>query len=199
MVTSIAAIAVLVTVTIVGFTVLKPTSSDGDNVTARERLANASTAESNSDFKVVCGRGSVSNAAAYRKPYKIVVFNRGSRADDWSEFTLDYKAKYRADPGDTSSINVVACMSMMTGSEVKSRSCDYDSSRGPVTIDHYAVEYDVELREAKTGESIKKLGTVSGRTDGCPVVTTIDPNSPKVYGSPDIGALEAKLADFVAE
>jgi len=199
-VASVAAIGVLIALVVVGHTILKSKTSDGgDSVTAEERRANAVTAETNSDFKVVCERGSVSNAAAYRKPYKIVVFKRGSRADDWSEFTLDYKAKYRADAGDTASINVVACMSMKAGSEVKSRSCEYDSGGGQVTVDHYAVEYDVELREANTGASIKNLGTVSGPANDCPVVALFDRDTRKFYGSPDIGALEAKLADFVAE
>jgi hypothetical protein len=174
--------------------------SGGGVVSESERMANTKTAKFVADFEVVCGRGSVSNAADFRKPYRIAAFFEGSRPDSWSQVTLDRKATYAADENALSSINVVACLSRKSGTEVKSGTCQFEGNGKDdnVDVDHYAVQYEVELREAKTGKTIENLGTVSGPADHCPFLAFFDRNHPKVYGDPDAGALEEKLENFAA-
>jgi hypothetical protein len=175
----------------------KDTASDGE-VGNRDRAANAETADYILDFDVVCGDGSVSNAATYREPYRVVAFNEGPTDDDWHQLTLDHRASYYADTDAMSSINVVACLSRKPGSEVKSGTCEVETAGKRVEMDHYAVEYDVELREALTGRSIERLGTVSGPATRCPFIAFFDRDSQRIYGDPDAEELDAKLAEFVA-
>lgn len=173
------------------------TKSDGGVTTADQRVANSETAEYVSDFSVVCEKGSVSNAADYGKPYRIAAFHTGNQDDDWDEITLDHRASYWADRHALSSINVVACLTRKTGSEVKSGTCVYQSAGKDVSVDHYAVEYEIELHQAKTGDAIESLGTVRGPANFCPFIASFDRGSPKIYAAPDDAALEAKLEKFV--
>jgi hypothetical protein len=174
------------------------TASDGGAVSQGERATNAETADYIDDFDVVCGDGSVSNAATYGEPYRIVAFHQGPTADNWHQMTLDDRTPYYADRHALSSINVVACLSHKTGSEVKTGTCEIETAGKKVEMDHYAVEYDVDLREAQTGQSVENLGTVSGPATRCPFIAFFDRDSQKIYGDPDTEELEAKLAKFAA-
>ncbi|ORA36272.1 hypothetical protein BST13_12030 [Mycobacterium aquaticum] len=164
-----------------------------------QRAANAKTAKYESDFETVCGNGSVSNAAAYAKPYKIIAFSQGDRPDSWDSVTLTAPVGYRSSADSLSSINAVACLSRKAGTEVKSMTCEFDSGGDTVKADYYAVEYDIDLYEAKTGKSITSLGSVKGPATSCPFLATFSKSSPKVYASPDDAAVDAKLAEFAAK
>jgi hypothetical protein len=164
-----------------------------------QRAANAKTATYESDFETVCGNGSVSNAAAYAKPYKIIAFSQGDRPDSWDSVTLTDAVGYRSTSDSLSSINAVACLSRKADTEVKSKTCEFDSGGDTVKADYYAVEYDIDLYEAKTGKSITSLGSVNGPATSCPFLATFSKSSPKVYASPDDAAVDAKLAEFAAK
>jgi hypothetical protein len=195
----IAAVAVLGVLfgAVFGAKILRSGSGAGV-VSESERMANAKTATFVADFDVVCGKGSVSNAAEFHKPYRIAAFFEGVRPDDWSQLSLDSKATYAAHEGALSSINVVACLSRKPGTEVKSGSCQFESGGDDVDVDRYAVQYEVELREAKTGKTIGNLGAVNGPADHCPFLAFFDRNHPKIFSDPDAAALEAKLGKFAA-
>ncbi|WP_232073692.1 hypothetical protein [Mycobacterium stomatepiae] len=195
---AVAAIVVLVPVAVVGFFVIKDIASDGRGETRK--------AASPTDFDVVCDGGSISNAATYGKPYKVVAFApydepnpmREMTNTHWTGVTLDSRADYSVSPNDFHSVNVVACLTRKSGTEVKSRTCDLKTDSGEhVAVDYYAVQYDIELREARTGKHIEQLGVVDGPAVGCPFLVWVNNRDPKVYADPDHAAVDAKLAEFV--
>lgn len=197
---AVAAVVVLIPVALVGFYVVRDIARDG--LDGRGGVQKATSVTS---FNVVCDRGSISNAAAYGKPYKILAFAANDEPDPmnqmlnihWSDVALDSRADYRVNPADFQSANVVACLTRKPGTEVKSRTCDLKTDSGErVAVDYYAVQYDVELREARTGKRIAHLGTVDGPVTGCPFLVWVNKREPKVYASPDTAALDAELADF---
>jgi hypothetical protein len=197
---ALAAMVVLVPVALVGFFVIQGMVHDGLDGRRAAKDATALT-----DFDVVCDGGSISNAAAYGKPYKIAAFAHNDEpdpmnqlvSDHWREVELDSRADYRASPDDFRSANVVACLTRKPGSEAKARTCDLQTNNGEhVDVDYYAVQYEIELREAKTGKRIERLGTVNGPADSCPFMVWIDKRDRKAYAEPDSAAVNAKLAEF---
>ncbi|MGD1171661.1 hypothetical protein [Mycobacterium seoulense] len=194
---TLAAVVVLVPVALVGFFVIQDMARDGRGESKK--------ATSLSDFDVVCDRGSISNAATYGKPYKISAFAPYDEPDPmreltsvhWSEVALDSRADYRMSPDDFQSVNVVACLTRKPGTEVRSRTCDFKTDAGEhVAVDYYAVQYDIELREARTGKHIEQLGAVDGPAASCPFLVWIEKRDPKMYAEPDPAAVNAKLAEF---
>lgn len=194
---TLAAIVVLVPVALVGFFVVQDMARDGRGESRK--------AASLTDFDVVCDRGSISNAAAYGQPYKIAVFAPDERpnpmsqvtSDRWTELRLDPRADYGVGPGDFQSVNVVACLTRKAGTESKSLTCDFKTDDGDhVTVDYYAVQYDIELREARTGKHIEQLGPVDGPAASCPFLLWVKKRDPKMYAEPDPAAVNAKLAEF---
>jgi hypothetical protein len=188
---------VLVPVSLVGFFVIQDMVRDGRGETRK--------AASPTDFDVVCDGGSISNAAAYGKPYKIAAFAPDDEPDPmrelthahWSDVMLDSRADYAANPAEFQSTNVVACLTRKPGTEVKSRTCDMKTDAGQhVDVDYYAVQYDIELREARTGKRIEQLGTVDGPTTTCPFYVWVNKRDRKTYAGPDSAAVNAKLAEF---
>lgn len=172
-------------------------------VSDADRAANAKPANSAGDFDSVCTDGSVSNAAAYSEPYKVIAFQQGFSAlsfeadhISWSQVTLDRRPGIYDTDDPVTAITVVACVTRQKGSEVRSGSCDFNSSGRKVTAEHYAVKWDVELREAKTGKSITTLEPVDGPATDCPLFATFDPDHPKVYADPDTFALTEELRTF---
>ncbi|WP_231974876.1 hypothetical protein [Mycobacterium sp. E1747] len=199
-VVAVAAIVVVVPAAIVGFFVIRDVAHDG-----LDGRGGVQKATSVMGFDVVCDRGSISNAAAYGKPYKILAFAPNDEPDPmsqlsnthWNEVILDSRADYAVSPNDFQSANVVACLTRKPGSETKARTCDLKTDAGErVSVDYYAVQYDVELREARTGKRIEHLGTVDGPATGCPFLVWINKREPKLYARPDAAALDAKLAEF---
>jgi hypothetical protein len=198
---AVAAVIVLVPVALVGFFLIQDIAREGLDGRGGVKKAN-----SLSDFDVVCDRGSISNAATYGKPYKIAAFapneppnmpNFATSADHWRELTLDSRADYRVSPDGFQSANVVACLSHKAGTEVKSRTCNFETDAGEnVTVDYYSVQYDIELREARTGKRIEQLGTVDGPATSCPFLVWVATRDPKMYAEPDPAAVNAKLAEF---
>jgi hypothetical protein len=194
---SLAAIVVLVPAALVGFFVIRDMAHDG-----RGGIKNAT---SFTDFDLVCDGGSISNAATYGKPYKIAVFAPDDEPNPmrelvsahWREVTLDSPADDRVNPDDFRSTNVVACLTRKPGTEVKSRTCNLKTDAdNRVDVDYYAVQYDIELREARTGKHIEQLGTVDGPAAICPFLVWFNKRDPKTYAGPDPAALNAKLAEF---
>ncbi|WP_235616650.1 hypothetical protein [Mycobacterium montefiorense] len=197
---ALAATVVLVPVALVGLFVIRDIVHDG-----LDGRGGAKKATSLSDFDVVCDGGSITNAAAYGKPYKIAAFApydepnpmREMTNARWSEVMLDSRADYRANPGDFLSTNVVACLTRKPGTEVKSLTCSLRTDTGEhVTVDYYAVQYNIELREARTGKHIAQLGTVDGPAVSCPFLVWVNKRDPKTYAGPDTAAVDAKLAEF---
>lgn len=197
---TVAAIVILVPAALIGFFVIRDVARDG--LDGRGGIKKATTL---SDFDVVCDRGSISNAATNGKPYKIVAFAPDERpspmsqvvSDHWTQLTLDPRADYRAGSEDFQSVNVVACHTRKPGTEVKSLSCDFKTDSGDhVTVDYYAVQYNIELREARTGKRIEQLGPVDGPAASCPFLLWVKKRDPKMYAEPDAAAVDAKLAEF---
>jgi hypothetical protein len=196
-VAAVLVIAVVLVLAVVGLR----SGGDDREVSDEERAANAKTALSAADYNVVCDNGSVRNAAAFEEPYTIVAFRQSTGGiltleDTWTDVPLE--GAYSAQGKKWSSINVVACLSRKDGTEVKSGTCEFETGGDTVTADRYAVEYDLELHEAKSGKSIEHLGTVNGPATDCPFMASVDKNDPKIYGRPDTAAVEDKLAEFVA-
>jgi len=163
---------------------------------ADPREANAVTATATSDFDAVCKKGSVTNAAAYGEPYTIVAFGQGDRQNSWDEIGLT--GPHAAQDQQWSSVNTVACLTRKAGTEVESGTCEFESGSGTVAVTHLAVEYEVEVFEAATGESIENLGTVNGPALDCPMLAFFQETDPKIYGPPDQAAVAAKLEEFAA-
>ncbi|MDO3640024.1 hypothetical protein, partial [Mycolicibacterium arseniciresistens] len=189
----VAAAVVVVVVVVLGLLVVR---SGSDEVSDEQRAANATTATGASDFDVVCGDGSVSNAAAYREPYTIAAFRQTTGmfgGEDWTTVTLE--GSYSADDKRWSTINAVACVTRVEGTEVKSGTCEFDDGE---VADHYAVEYEITVHEAKSGRVVENLGTVNGPATDCPFMATVESDDPRIYGSPDTAAVDAKLAEFAA-
>ncbi|WP_231996828.1 hypothetical protein [Mycobacterium scrofulaceum] len=197
---TVAAIVILVPAALVGFFVIRDVARDG--LDGRGGIKKATTL---SDFDVVCDRGSISNAATYGKPYKIVAFAPYDEPDPmrelasmhWRQVTLDSRADYRPSDGNFQSTNVVGCLTRKPGTEAKSRTCDLKSDAGEhIAVDLYAVQYDLELREAKTGKRIAQLGSIDGPAANCPFFVWVKKRDPKMYAEPDAAAVDAKLAEF---
>lgn len=190
----VAAVVVVVVVVVLGVVIV---GSGSAGVSDEQRAANATTATDVSDFDVVCGEGSVSNAAAYQEPYTIVAFRQTTGLfggdDTWTGVTLE--GSYAADDEKWSAINAVACVSRVDGTEVKSGTCEFDDGE---VADHYAVDYEITVHEAKSGRVVENLGTVNGPATDCPFMATVESDDPRVYGSPDAAAVDAKLAEFAA-
>lgn len=194
---ALAAIVVLIPVALVGFFLIQDMARDGRGESKK--------AASPADFAVVCDGGSISNAAPYGKPYKIAAFAPYDEPDpmreaahlNWREETLDTRADYRVNPDDFQSTNVVACLTRKPGTEVKSRTCNLQTKTGEhVDVAYYAVQFDLELREARTGKHIEHLGTVDGPAASCPLYVWFNTRDPKAYAEPDPAAVDAKLAEF---
>lgn len=163
------------------------------------RAANATTAKYVTDFNKVCETASISNAADYAKPYKIAAFyDSVTGSDYWTQVSLPYDANYKADYDKFETTNVVACLSPDKTSAVKSKTCDFKSGSDTVSIDYYALKYNVSLYEAKSGKKIKDLGTVNGPADTCPSFVSYNKSDPKVYAKPDAQALGDLLATFAS-
>jgi hypothetical protein len=197
----VAAIIVLIPVGLVGFFLIKGIAHDG-----LDGRGAAKTATSFSDLDVVCDNGSISNAAAYGKPYIAVFAPETERSplsnvspDHWSEVSFDSVADYRVNREAFGSTNVVACLSRKPGTEVKSRTCEFKLDSGEqVSVDYYAVQYNIDLREAKTGKHIEQLGAVNGPATSCPALLWVDRHNRKQYAGPDSAAVDAELSKFAA-
>ena len=178
------------------------TSRDQDDEQASEeqlRAANATTARYLNNFDVVCGTGSITNAADYAKPYKIAAFSKTEDARSWTSVSLPHDAAYRADYDNIEETNVVACLNEKAGTAVKAETCEFNSRGERVSVDYYAVQYDLTLYQAKTGQKIEDLGTINGPATNCPSFVTFNPDDPKIYARPDADAVGAALERFVAE
>lgn len=194
----VAIIVTIAVVGVVGFVALVgyAFSLVDDPATDAERAKNAEDAQFVSSFSTVCERGSVSNAGAYEKPYTIVAFHQKEMDDDYyADVNFDYDSAYNSVDYSVASTNVVACLSQKEGTEKRAGTCEFDTDFGKDEIAHYSVQYDIELREARTGKSIKDLGTVEGPAGKCP--TLVYQPGPRIYAGPDPKALEATLDAFV--
>ncbi|WP_138158552.1 hypothetical protein [Mycolicibacterium mucogenicum] len=168
-------------------------------ITAGVRGEPPITATSSEDFDAVCKNGSVSNAADYQKPYKIVAFYESVARGTWPRVSiLSPEGGYSGYGLPPSSISVVACLSRQSATEKKEGTCEYDSAGDKDRVSRYSVDYEVELREAKTGKRIKSLGSVRGPSTSCPVVALYNGSNHKMYGYPDKDQLDAKLKEFAA-
>ncbi|WP_157576357.1 hypothetical protein [Mycobacterium sp. GA-2829] len=188
---AVALVIVVVFVAIVTTTV----SEDPGPVTDEQRAANAKVAQTTSEFETVCERGSIANAAAYRKPYTFVTFSE-SGTGMWHEMSL-MKLDQNASPVPTS-VNLVACLAVKPGSEVRSGSCEFRSNGRDVEVDRYAVEYELRVHEARSGRLVTSLGTVKGPATSCPVVEYFGSGDRKIYGDPDDVVVTQKLEAFAA-
>lgn len=172
-------------------------SDSGGSSTKLDPKANAVTAKYLSDFEVVCDGGSVTNAAAATKPYKIVSFSsRTPQNDRWSSMSLGFDQPYYVDSKAVDSVSVVACLKMAEGSTTKSKTCEFESGGNKVNIDFYATQYDLTYYEAKTGKALAKGEPINGPATTCPFFTSYDKNDPKIYADPDENAVELVHAKF---
>lgn len=174
----------------------KLNTADRRDVSAQERADNATAARFPTDFRSVCDDGSVSNAAEYAEPYRILAFEQGYGRDFFGTFALGQGLTSNADWSAVESVNVVACLYRKADTEVQTGTCELESGGKNRTLDHYAVDYELVVFEARTGSKIRSLGTVRGPATECPVAEFFDEQSRKIYGSADQSAVEAKLEEF---
>ncbi|HEY0965414.1 MAG TPA: hypothetical protein VGE13_02945 [Candidatus Saccharimonadales bacterium] len=163
------------------------------------RSANAKTAKYMFDLNAVCDNGSITNAADFTKPYKLVAFAKNSTSPSYTIVTLAYGADYAAKYTDHESVNVVACLNEKPGTAIKSKTCDFKSGNEKITLDYYALKYSLTLREAKTGKLVKTLEDINAPATSCPIVAAYSKSDPKYYAKPDKDAVDAAIQKFVAE
>lgn len=174
----------------------KQTDSDDD---AKLRAANAKTASYSGDFSIVCDVGSVTNAAEFTKPYRVVALSKSSESRSWSTVSLAYDATYTVKSDEVEKVNVVACVQEQKDAAIKTKTCDFKSGDEAVSIDYYATTYDVTLYEAKSGQKIKELGKVGAPASTCPMFATYNKSDPKLIARPDSAAIDALIEKFVAK
>lgn len=177
------------------------TTSSQQNDDEKLREANAVTATSMAKLGTPCQVGSVTNAAAFAKPYKVAAFSKTSIDRSWSNVSLDSTADYSVKLSDYEQVNVVVCLEEKEDATVKSSVCDFKSGDKVTSIDYYATKYDATAYEAKSGKKIKELGEVSAPAPAsrCPIFTMYDKNDPKLIAKPDSDTLNALVAKFVSE
>lgn len=154
------------------------------------------------DYKAVCGGGMVTNATAFdgAGPHPIVIFEKGS--DD--QFAMNVLAftdsKWSASASDVTSARLVGCISRVVASETKLKSCPITDATTKVTVnvDYYSSDYNVEVLNAKTGESLTKYKIASTSTL-CPTTAVYDKVDPKIFATYDVAALETSLKDLVTK
>lgn len=202
--------AMLVIGGIVAAIVVTSNSSKSDNQTSSDerteddgkddiKSVNAKTASSIGQFSAVCENGSITNAADFAEPYRVVAFSQPSIKSSWASVNLSYDADYRVDTKAFTEANTVACLEEKDGTAVKSQTCEFTTRGEKVSVDYYAVEYNLTIYEAKTGKKVKDLGTINGPALKCPSFVTYDRSDPKIHANPDADAVDAAIASFVAE
>lgn len=191
-------IVALVIVGLVGYYVIEEAARGGPDGRGGNREAS-----SLASFEVVCDHGSISNAAMLSKPYKIAAFGPNvqpmplTRKGALTQLTLDPGADYTTTPDAFRSVNVVACLTQKPGTSGKARACAVDTKEGEhVTFDYYSVQYNIEVREARTGKRIEQLPAVNGSASSCPFLLWVDTYDRIMYAAPDLTAVEAELAEF---
>lgn len=164
------------------------------------RAANAKTATSLTQFNAVCDTGSISNAAAFAAPYKVVAFSKSEESRSWTSISLAYNADYATKYDDYASANVVVCVKEKPDTAVKANTCEMTVSGEKKQIDYYATTYTATAYEAKSGKKIADLGEINGPATTCPYFASIrDRNDPKLYASPDKDAVDAAIVKFIAK
>lgn len=163
------------------------------------KTVNAKTASSISQFSAVCENGSISNAADFAEPYRVVAFSQPSTKKTWASVSLKYNADYKVDAEAFTEGNTVACLEEKDDTAVKSQTCEFTTRGEKVSVDYYAVEYNLTVYEAKTGKKIKDLGTINGPALKCPSFVTYSRDDPKIHANPDADAVDTAIANFVAE
>lgn len=152
------------------------------------------TAYNANDFDAVCEGDWIKNAADFGEPYHIVAFFYGlgyNRTDWWSVGSGSSAAS-----DDFPQINGVACLTRKEATAVKTATCQDLDAGAHIDIDYLSVDYDVELRAAKTGKVVRNLGVVKGTARTCPAMTSYDRRTKKIYARPDEKAVTALLEKF---
>lgn len=162
---------------------------------------NAVTATYITELDAVCKGGSISNAAQFtaaEKPYKVTAFsfNEAAVYERWSPVTLSSRT-VPSSTDEVGEVSVVVCVQEKKGTAAKSTTCSYESSGENTSIDYYALQYEVEFREAKTGKSLGKGADVNGPAVRCPMFASYDRSNPRLYADPDRAALEEVVRTFV--
>lgn len=160
------------------------------------RAANAKVAERMSDMSTVCDTGSITNAAAFAKPYKVVAFEKEDGRNSWSMQSLQSDAAYSVDYDDYAKANVVVCLTENVSARVKSMTCDFKSGDEKISVDYYATSYDAVAYEAQSGKKIEDLGSAGAPASRCPMFATYNKNDPKIIASPDSAAVNSLVAKF---
>ncbi|MBU8814998.1 hypothetical protein MI170_20890 [Mycolicibacterium goodii] len=155
------------------------------------------TATSYVSFRHVCEGDWVKNAADYGEPYQVVAFyyGLGYNGDEW--MSVGSGKWTGADPTQGfTQINAVACLTRKEGTAIKTATCEDEDAGARIEIDYLSVDYDSELREAKTGKVVRNLGVVKGIADRCPGFGYYKRGSKKIYARPDEKAVTRMLEKF---
>ncbi len=160
------------------------------------RAANAKLAERMSDMSTVCDTGSITNAAAFTKPYKVVAFEKEDGRSSWSVLTLPSDANYSVEYDDYIKANVVVCLAENASARTKTMTCDFKSGGEDISVDYFATSYEAVAYEAQSGKKIESLGSVGAPATRCPMFATYNKNDPKIIANPDSAALNSLVAKF---
>lgn len=153
------------------------------------------TAKQLADYGQVCKGGVAVNAASYQdgpRPHPITLFTQSrTNPDNVSELYLSFEnSKWQTDLQKVETAQLIGCFKYK--SEGPSKKCEYSR----ITLDYFAVTYELTVHEAKTG---KAVGTkeVNGPNLTCPSYASYDLDDPKIYAKPDTGLAEEAIREFV--
>lgn len=151
---------------------------------------NVVTAQSESDFSVVCEGGTVKNAAEAATPYKITTFYNNEIRDKWTQQSVGYGESYYPDYEKPAEIGVVACLDAKSGSEAKATTCEFTSDGEALTLDYYSLQYQLTYYAAKTGEKVGVNDSVAAPATTCPFSAFIKDGESRLFADPDDATVE---------
>lgn len=187
----------------------KTEDTDKDKETTTEPSASAITAKAPIDLRISCIGGSTTNAGAFAKPYRYVVYENNNpgtaerEVEKWDMYAVGSNDQSISvdDRSDPSELNVVVCLDRDDSTAVKTMSCELNRSASmqptdSTVADYYSVKYKMTLYNAQSGEKVKELAAINGPATECPSGKYYSPESPNIYGDPDDTELNERLEEF---
>lgn len=153
-------------------------------------------AHSIDDFAVACQQvTSITNASYYKtKPHKIVLFTSSVVSDDnfiQSTVALSDKS-WLATDADLTQVQLVGCLKRTA--PILSKQCPYIIDGKKQDIGFYSATYEFRVVDARNSSQVRLSTAIPARAETCPDNVQFSSKEPKVFASPDGGAIERALA-----
>ena len=146
------------------------------------------------DYEDVCKKtATISNAAAYEKPYKVApsYLNAGGT---WNTANFSIRSPLATEYDQPETVNVVACLEAVDSTVKKANTCTYKE----VAVELYTLEYAVTYINPKTGDVISKSASnVTASSSDCPSFISYKKDDPRFYAVPDRTSLDTVIGAFV--